>query len=116
MVHPNIFKPRNDWNVITFRCKKTPDSFVHKLTIIIKDETGIDVFAKTRYRGKRYVEARQLFTTFMVRHTKKSYEDIGSMFDKDHATITHSMKVVNNLCDTDMSYKCRYDKIDKQLC
>jgi len=116
MIAPNIFKPRNDWNVITFRCKKTPDSFVNKLKGIIEMETGIDIMAKTRYRGRKHVEARQLFTTFMMRHTKRTLENIGEMVNRDHATVLHSAKTVSNLCDTDNSFKAMYDRIDKQLC
>ena len=116
MIAPNIFKHRNDWNVISFRCKKTPDSFVQKLRSIIERETGIDMLAKTRYRGRKHVEARQLFTTFMVRHTKRTLQDIGDIVGRDHATVLHSAKTVSNLCDTDNSFKAMYDRIDKQLC
>jgi hypothetical protein len=115
MVNPNIFKPRNDWNVIAFRCRKLPASVIQKLRGIIEIETGIDIMDKTRYRGRRYVEARQLFTTFMVRHTKRSLKNIGELVGKDHATVLHSKKTVNNLCDTNSKFKAMYNRIDKSL-
>jgi chromosomal replication initiation ATPase DnaA len=115
MVNPNIFKPRNDWNIISLRCRKTPDSFVQRLREMIQKETSIDMLSKTRYRGRKYVEARQLFTTFMVRHTKRTLQDIGDMVGRDHATVLHSVKVINNMCDTDSKFKAMYNRIDKSL-
>jgi len=117
MVYSNIFTPRNDWNVISFRCKKADsDPFVNKIRSLIISEYGIDINEKRRYRGTRYVIGRQLFATFLVRHTKKTYEDIGKLMgDKDHSTVTHSIKSINNLCETDNKFKCIYDRIDKKL-
>ena len=116
LVHPNIFRPRNDWNIISLNCKKLPsDSFVSQLTKIIWDELGVNPFEKTRYQGGRNVQARQLFFTFMVRHTNRSLRSIGEIFGKDHATVLHSVKSIGNMCDTDNRFKAMYDKMNSSI-
>jgi len=117
LVYSNIFTPRNDWSIISMRCKKADnDPMVNKIRSLIIKEYGVDITEKRRYRGRKYVIGRQLFAVLMVRHTKKNYEDIGKLIgDRDHSTVTHSMKSINNLCQTDNTFKCIYDRIDKLL-
>jgi len=48
--------------------------------------------------------------------TKSSLASIGSQIgNKDHATVLHACKTVNNLIDTDRTFKSQIDEIDKKL-
>ncbi|WP_421919061.1 chromosomal replication initiator protein DnaA [Marinifilum sp.] len=75
----------------------------------------IDVLqAKTRKR--EIVQARQIAMYFSKTLTKASLASIGSQIgNKDHATVLHACKTVNNLMDTDRSFKSQIDEIDKKL-
>jgi len=75
----------------------------------------IDVLqAKTRKR--EIVQARQIAMYFSKTLTKASLASIGSQIgNKDHATVLHACKTVNNLIDTDRGFKTQIDEIDKKL-
>jgi chromosomal replication initiator protein len=75
----------------------------------------IDVLqAKTRKR--EIVQARQIAMYFSKTLTKASLASIGSQIgNKDHATVLHACKTVNNLMDTDRGFKTQIDEIDKKL-
>lgn len=117
MVAPNIFKPRNDWNIISFRCSKyTYNTSVENLIAKeVMNETGINPLNYRHCRGRQIAEARQLFFVMMVKYTKRTYKYIGSILGKDHATINHSIKTVSNLYETDKRYKLMYDRIEEKI-
>lgn len=70
--------------------------------------------AKTRKR--EIVQARQIAMYFSKSMTKASLSSIGSQIGKkDHATVLHACKTVNNLIDTDRSFKVQIDEINKKL-
>ena len=116
MITPNIFKPRNDWNVRSLRCKKyRNDNFCLLVAHEIRSMVGIDPFCETKYRGLQYVQARQLFLVMMVNHTKRTYESIGKILGKDHATVIHACKTIQNMIDTDKRFKAMYDFIENRV-
>lgn len=62
---------------------------------LIEAETGIeDISVKSRKR--HIVEARVVFTTLCLRHTKDSYETISKIINRDHSTVVHCRKIYNN--------------------
>jgi len=70
--------------------------------------------AKTRKR--EIVQARQIAMYFSKSMTKASLSSIGSQIGKkDHATVLHACKTVNNLIDTDRAFKTQIDEINKKL-
>lgn len=75
----------------------------------------VDVLqAKTRKR--EIVQARQIAMYFSKTLTKASLSSIGSQIGKkDHATVLHACKTVNNLIDTDRGFKTQIDEIDRKL-
>lgn len=117
LVSPNIFRPRNDWNVISLNCKKTNKygRFETEVIKIIKEETGRDPMINTGYRGGPAVQARQIFLTMMVRNTILTLRSVGELVNKDHATVLHSMKSVDNMRDTNREFKAMYERIDKKV-
>lgn len=67
------------------------------------------------YRKREFVECRQMYFYFKKRMSNLSLEKIGSFFNKDHATVLHSVKSVNNLIDTDANYRARVNKIKTRI-
>ena len=118
MIAPNIFKTRNNWNVITLRCKKRHNSngsFIRIVVNEVEKEMGIKAFDDMEYRGREYVLTRQLISVMLWNHSKMTEREIGKIFGKDHATISHSKKTINNLYDTDSRFREQFDRIDNRI-
>lgn len=86
---------------------------LHKITCMHFDVDFMQSLTKSRKR--EYVQSRQLtMTATRELFPKKSLAAIGSaLFGKDHATVLHAKKTINNLCDTDRALKSDYDYILK---
>ncbi|MFW5767741.1 MAG: chromosomal replication initiator protein DnaA, partial [Bacteroidota bacterium] len=70
----------------------------------------------SKTRKREVVQARQIAMYFAKNMTKSSLASIGSSIGgKDHATVLHACKTVNNLIDTDKRFKVYIDDIDKKL-
>ena len=70
--------------------------------------------AKTRKRD--IVQARQLSMYFAKKHTKLPLSLIGAYCgNKDHATVLHACRTINNLYDTDKKMKLYVDDIEKKM-
>jgi chromosomal replication initiator protein len=62
------------------------------------------------------VQARQLAMFFAKKYTKNSLANIGSQIgDRDHATVLHACKTVDNLVSTDKQFKKFVEDINKKL-
>jgi chromosomal replication initiator protein len=62
------------------------------------------------------VQARQIAMYFSKEITKHSLSVIGLRFaGRDHATVLHACKTVNNLIDTDKAFRHQIEEIRKQL-
>lgn len=71
---------------------------------------------KSKTRKREIVQARQIAMFFAKNLTKSSLAAIGSVVGgKDHATVLHACKTVNNLIDTDKRFKLYIDEIEKKL-
>ncbi|HPG72749.1 MAG TPA: chromosomal replication initiator protein DnaA [Bacteroidales bacterium] len=67
-------------------------------------------------RKREIVQARQIAMFFAKNMTKNSLAAIGSYIGgKDHATVLHACKTVNNLIETDKKFKMDVDEIEKRL-
>jgi len=72
------------------------------------------VLSKTRKR--EIVQARQVAMYFSKSLTKSSLATIGSRIGgKDHATVLHACKTVNNLIETDKRFRLQIEEIEKRL-
>jgi chromosomal replication initiator protein len=70
----------------------------------------------SKTRKREVVQARQIAMYFAKSMTKSSLASIGaSIGGKDHATVLHACKTVNNLMDTDKRFKSYIEEIDKKL-
>ena len=103
---------------------------VEKLVSAPKREMTIDYIQKTvcdyykipvdlmhgKTRKREIVQARQVSMFFSKGLTKASLASIGSHIGgKDHATVLHACKTVNNLIDTDKHFRNQITDIEKKL-
>jgi chromosomal replication initiator protein len=71
---------------------------------------------KSKTRKREIVQCRQLAMYFSKQMTKSSLAMIGKHCgNKDHATVLHACKTVNNLADTDKQFKGYILDIEKKL-
>jgi chromosomal replication initiator protein len=71
---------------------------------------------QTKTRKREIVQARQITMYFSKNLTKYSLASIGSQIgNKDHATVLHACKTVNNLKDTDKNFRQYVEDIEKKL-
>lgn len=84
---------------------------------IVSDYFKLDVDTLCSKSRKRHiVQARQLAMFFAKKYTKSSLANIGSQIgDRDHATVLHACKTVDNLLETDKEFKAYHDEINKKL-
>ena len=71
---------------------------------------------QSKTRKRHIVQARQLAMFFAKKYTKASLANIGSQIgDRDHATVLHACKTVDNLVATDKQFKKYVEDIQKKL-
>lgn len=108
MIHPNIFKTRNDWNVKALMCRNThvngdDNNFInngelYNVLRIVAKKSRIPIEELLFGNRKReIVEARQIYFKRAKEITKNTLAIIGELVGKDHATVLHGIKIVNNV-------------------
>ncbi|MGL4581743.1 MAG: chromosomal replication initiator protein DnaA [Flavobacterium sp.] len=100
---------------------------VEKFVKSVKREISIDYIQKivsdyfqmdtetlrSKTRKRNIVQARQLAMFFAKKYTKSSLASIGSQIgDRDHATVLHACKTIDNLLETDKEFKKFHDDIN----
>jgi chromosomal replication initiator protein len=71
---------------------------------------------KSKTRKREIVQARQLAMYFSKQLTKNSLASIGAQCgNKDHATVLHACRTVNNLTETDKRFRTYVDDLRKKL-
>ncbi len=71
---------------------------------------------KSKTRKREVVQARQIAMFFAKSMTKSSLATIGMHCGgKDHATVLHACRTVNNLMDTDKRFKAYIDELEKKI-
>lgn len=96
------------------------DTTVLFIIVNIEKETEIkykDFNIKSRKR--EYAIARQLTMYFLKKYTKLTLDEIGIVFDRDHATVLHANKTIENLKYSDkfIATMCKNisERIEKRL-
>jgi len=70
----------------------------------------------SKTRKREIVQARQLSMYFSKKHTKASLASIGlHCGNKDHATVLHACRTVNNLVETDKQFRIFVEDLDKKI-
>jgi chromosomal replication initiator protein len=94
--------------------KEISVDYIQKIVCDYFEISPDQLHSKTRKR--EIVQARQIAMYFSKSLTKASLASIGSQIGgKDHATVLHACKTVNNLIDTDKRFKQTVDNIEKKL-
>ena len=71
---------------------------------------------KSKTRKREVVQARQIAMYFAKSMTKSSLATIGMHCGgKDHATVLHACRTVNNLMDTDKRFKAYIEELEKKI-
>jgi chromosomal replication initiator protein len=71
---------------------------------------------KSKTRKREVVQARQIAMYFSKSLTKASLASIGAHCGgKDHATVLHACRTVNNLMETDKRFKIYIEEIEKKI-
>jgi len=71
---------------------------------------------KSKTRKREVVQARQIAMYFAKKMTKSSLASIGSHCGgKDHATVLHACRTVNNLSETDKQFRLYLEELNKKL-
>ncbi|UII34948.1 chromosomal replication initiator protein DnaA [Fulvivirga ulvae] len=106
--------------------KQTLKNIVHD----IETEVGIDYIQKTvaeffkveiaslkdKIRKKEIVIARQVAMYFSKEYTNHSLKAIGYHFGgRDHSTVIHAVQSVNDMMDTNASFKASVEELKKKL-
>jgi chromosomal replication initiator protein len=88
--------------------------FIQKLVCDFFNIPAEVINSKTRKR--EIVQARQLAMYFAKKHTKASLATIGlHCGNKDHATVLHACRTVNNLIETDKQFRSYVEELDNKL-
>lgn len=88
--------------------------YIQKVVCDYFDMSLEAINSKTRKR--EIVQARQLAMFFSKKHTKNSLATIGlHCGNKDHATVLHACRTVNNLVETDKQFRGYVEEINKKL-
>ncbi|MFD2823906.1 chromosomal replication initiator protein DnaA [Lacinutrix iliipiscaria] len=84
---------------------------------IVSDYFQMDVDTlQSKTRKRHIVQARQLAMFFAKKFTKASLASIGSQIGKrDHATVLHACKTVDNLSSTDKQFRKYVEDLTKKL-
>ncbi len=97
--------------------KKRGEITLNKITKIVADVMNIKEHEiKLKKRTAEIVLARQLSMYFAKKYTNLSLKSIGKeLGNKDHSTVLHSIKVINNLLEYDKNIKNYVDIIERRL-
>jgi chromosomal replication initiator protein len=90
---------------------------VEEIMQVVAEETGVDpdtMRAKTRKSGP--VRARQLAMFLAKQYTAHSLKQIGTYFGgRDHSTVIHAVKKVENDADVDVDYRATLDALERKI-
>ncbi len=106
--------------------KQMIDKFVkntnHEVSIDYIQKVVCDYFdlpiemLKSKTRKRQVVQARQIAMFFAKSMTKSSLSNIGAHCGgKDHATVLHACRTVNNLIETDKKFKASVQELQKKI-
>ena len=84
---------------------------------VVSDYFQMDVATlQSKTRRRHIVQARQLAMYFAKKYTKASLASIGNQIGKrDHATVLHACKTVDNLTFTDKQFRKYVDDLSQKL-
>jgi chromosomal replication initiator protein len=90
---------------------------VEKIRDVVCEYFSLSVDAiSTKSRKREVVQARQIAMYLSKQLTKNSLSSIGSTIgQRDHATVLHACKIVNDLMDIDKNFRSSVREIEEKL-
>lgn len=78
---------------------------------------GIDMKSiNSKSRKREIVWARQAAMSLCKKYTTQSVSRIGQVIgNRDHATVLHALKNVDDLLETEVEFREKYNKVETQL-
>jgi chromosomal replication initiator protein len=100
-----------------FVVNTTRDINVEYIQKIVCDYFNINLDTlNSKTRKREIVQARQLVMYFAKEYTKSSLAMIGMHCgNKDHATVLHAVRTVNNLLETDKQFRGYVKDLEKKI-
>ncbi|MCU4165846.1 chromosomal replication initiator protein DnaA [Carboxylicivirga caseinilyticus] len=97
--------------------KTSREISIESISQTVCDYFGLDLdLLQSKTRKREIVQARQVAMYFSKGLTNSSLSTIGAKIGKkDHATVLHACKAVNNLIETDKDFKGQIKEIEAQL-
>ena len=91
----------------------TPERLIKDFCFLTK-VTIIDIRAKNR--NKEIVQKRQMLARLIrMNFTECSLHDTGDIIDRDHATVLHCVKIIQNMMDTNKKFRNYYNDLVTQI-
>lgn len=66
---------------------------------------------KKKNRSRSNVEARQIIFKILRTEIGLTTVKIGEIFNVDHSTVVYGVKQANNLCESNLNFKQKYESI-----
>ena len=97
--------------------KQKKEITVEYIQSVVSDYYNIEVDdLHSKSRKREIVQARQIAMYFSKHYTKLSLSAIGAKIgNKDHATVLHASRTVNNLMETDKKFRANIAEIKRLL-
>ena len=78
----------------------------------VSNVTGVKkrhILGKRRLR--RYADARQMAMLLTRQSTKLTFKGIGRLFDRDHSTVIHALKCIENVMQVSWQHRDKFNRI-----
>ena len=83
---------------------------IHKKTCDVFKVDYDSTFLKTK--KNEYANARQVTMSIALNNLKCTLKEVGNFFGKDHTTVLHAKKVVNNFIATEPDFAYKYMNVE----
>jgi chromosomal replication initiator protein len=96
---------------------KIPDTTTRNIiALAIEEITEVSIEdIKSRKRHRYIVEIRQIYHYFLKNYTGYNLTAIGALTNRDHSTVLYSIKMVEDLKETDPAFNALVNKIKKEI-
>ena len=97
--------------------QSTPEITIDYIIKLVSSHFGISIEeCKSTTRRREIVQARQFIMYLAKKYTKISLTSIGLQCgNKDHATVLHACKTINNLLETDKQFRSHAETIERKI-
>ncbi len=87
------------------------ENSINHIILIINEELGINLKEYTKKRKRVYVFGRAILYDILRKHFNMTLSDIAKVFNKNHATVLHSLKQLPFLLKFDQNLAFSYNNI-----